>query len=171
MDKKTIRTLISSRKINNKAHLDDLINQRLINYLSEFYKIGLFMPRYDEIDIMPTIMTYKERVYLPVIKGNTLIFKKYDGNMKLNKYNIEEPNNNKIINIKDLDVVIVPLIAYDLEFNRVGKGKGFYDSILDDVKLKIGLGYSFQCVNNIDINEYDIKLDGIINEVEMLCIY
>ena len=84
----------------------------------------------------------------------------------INKFGIPEPFTNKIIYP---DVLLVPLVAFDNKFNRLGYGGGFYDRYLKRIKkikniLTIGLAYSFQEVKSIPINNYDIKLDFIITE-------
>ena len=85
----------------------------------------------------------------------------------LNKYGILEP-------IKSLkvepSVILVPLIAFDKNKNRIGYGKGYYDKILNKYSnlnkrvLSIGVAFSFQKYNKIPINNKDFKLDYIITE-------
>ena len=67
------------------------------------------------------------------------------------------------------DVLLVPLVAYDKNFNRVGYGGGFYDRYIKRTKkikniLTIGLAFSFQEVKKIETNKFDIKLDFIVTE-------
>ena len=84
----------------------------------------------------------------------------------INKYGIPEPTSKKIIYP---DILLVPLVAFDKNLNRIGYGGGFYDRYIRRIKkrkdiLTIGLAYSFQKVNKIPINKYDIKLDFVITE-------
>ena len=86
--------------------------------------------------------------------------------LTINKYGIPEPTSNKI---KFPDVLLVPLLAFDKNLNRVGYGGGYYDRYISKIKKKkflltIGLAYSFQKVNKISAKKYDIKLDYIITE-------
>ena len=78
-----------------------------------------------------------------------------------NKYNIAEPQNAIEINIEKIDVVFVPLLAFDRSGNRVGYGKGFYDRFLSKCKptcVFIGLSF-FDSENSIDDNsQFDKKL-------------
>jgi 5-formyltetrahydrofolate cyclo-ligase len=82
--------------------------------------------------------------------------------IKKNSYNIPEPINGLEVPAKNIDVVFVPLLAFDIYGNRVGYGKGFYDKFLADCKpgtLKIGLSF-FEAVDAVhDVFESDIKLD------------
>ena len=71
--------------------------------------------------------------------------------------------------VKYPDILLVPLVAYDKNLNRIGYGGGFYDRYIKKIKknkkiITIGLAYSFQKVKKIPVNEYDIKLDFIVTE-------
>ena len=88
----------------------------------------------------------------------------------INKYGIPEPISNKV---KYPDILLVPLVAYDKNLNRIGYGGGFYDRYIKKIKknkkiITIGLAYSFQKVKKIPVNEYDIKLDFIVTEKKEL---
>jgi 5-formyltetrahydrofolate cyclo-ligase len=82
--------------------------------------------------------------------------------LRKSSYHIPEPVDGIEINENKIDVVFIPLLAYDKLGNRVGYGKGFYDRFLAKCKpetLKIGLSF-FEAENEIsDVNESDIKLD------------
>ena len=85
--------------------------------------------------------------------------------IKNNKYNIPEPINGLEVAVSNIDVVFVPLLAFDKNGNRVGYGKGFYDKFLSKCKpktIKIGLSF-FESEEFIsDVSENDIKLDYCI---------
>ena len=82
--------------------------------------------------------------------------------IKKNEFNIPEPVNGLQVQSSNIDVVFVPLLAFDEFGNRVGYGKGFYDKFLAECRpetIKIGLSF-FEAVNQIDdVFESDIKLD------------
>ena len=168
MDKKSIRLLIKNKinNLNDRDNLDKLINQKLISFLNNYINIGIYLALDDEVNLMQTINSLKDikNIYVPKIIENTLVFNKLDNNIKKNLYNIDECCNDDIIAIEKLDIIIVPLRAYDKNNNRLGRGKGYYDRILLKAKYKVGVGYSIQCVNNIDIEKHDIRLDDIISD-------
>ena len=90
--------------------------------------------------------------------------------LKINKYGIPEPVSSKIFYP---DILLVPLVSYDNDFNRLGYGGGFYDRYLEKLakikkNLKIGLGFSYQELKKIPINKYDKKLDLIITEKKII---
>lgn len=82
-----------------------------------------------------------------------------------NKYGIDEPVDGIDMIPSEIDMFIVPLLAFDKKGNRVGYGKGYYDRFLKQCRkdcVKIGFSY-FDAVEKIDdLNKYDIKLDYCI---------
>ena len=85
--------------------------------------------------------------------------------LKPNSWNIPEPENGIPISNEQIEVVFIPLVAFDLKGNRVGYGKGFYDEFLKNCSkntLKIGLSF-FEAEAKIDgIEPHDIPLDYCI---------
>ena len=85
----------------------------------------------------------------------------------VNRYGILEPTKTKL---KVPEVILVPLLAYDKNNNRLGYGKGFYDRYLNKLKnkankiLTIGIAFSFQKHHNLPNNNKDYKLDYILTE-------
>ena len=81
---------------------------------------------------------------------------------KKNEYNIPEPVDGLEVPLTKIDLVFVPLLAFDLNGNRIGYGKGFYDKFLAECKpetIKIGLSF-FEAEDKIeDITDNDIQLD------------
>ena len=88
--------------------------------------------------------------------------------LEINDYGIPEPISNII---KLPNILLVPLVAFDNNCNRIGYGGGFYDRYIKKLKKKkkivtIGLAYSFQKVKKIPVAKYDIQLDFIITNTE-----
>lgn len=85
--------------------------------------------------------------------------------LALSDWQIHEPSHNETIASNEIDLVIVPLLAFDERGYRVGYGRGFYDRFLAQCRpdaQKIGLSY-FPPVERIDdVNEFDIKLDSCV---------
>ena len=91
--------------------------------------------------------------------------------IKANEWNIPEPVEGIVINPEQLDVIFIPLLAYDLKGNRVGYGKGFYDGFLDQCQsssLKIGLSFFGPEVKIDDVYERDIPLDFCVTPDDIL---
>ena len=90
--------------------------------------------------------------------------------LKINKFGIPETISNKRIYP---NILLIPLVGFDNQLNRLGYGGGYYDRYLSKVKditkiTKIGVGFSFQKIKNIPINNHDIKLDCVITEKEII---
>lgn len=112
----------------------------------------------------PAISTIVSRVDF---KTMTLENLKYDSETKLvkNKWHIDEPTEAELIEIEKIDLVLVPLLAFDEKGFRVGYGKGFYDKFLSECRadvLKIGLSYFAPIAEISDVNKFDVKLDFCI---------
>ena len=89
-----------------------------------------------------------------LLQDNTII--------KINSWNIPEPENGIPISSEQIEVVFIPLVAFDVKGNRVGYGKGFYDDFLKNCSkdtLKIGLSF-FEAEASIEgIEPHDVPLD------------
>ena len=134
--------------------------------------IGGYYPYNHEVNVMPLLEKFEKSNYiisLPKIsKNSNMNFFVWSTNdpLNINKYGIPEPITNRMI---FPDVLLVPLVAYDKNFNRVGYGGGFYDRYINRIKkikniLTIGLAFSYQKVKKIPIEKNDVKLDFIITE-------
>ncbi|TRX23858.1 5-formyltetrahydrofolate cyclo-ligase [Flavobacterium franklandianum] len=90
--------------------------------------------------------------------------------IKKNQYNIPEPVDGLEVPTRKIDVVFVPLLAFDKTGHRAGYGKGFYDKFLKECKpetVKIGLSF-FEAEERIDgIFENDVKLDYCVTPNEV----
>lgn len=113
-----------------------------------------------------------KKLYLPRVNGDFLEILPYDATqLQSGSFNIEEPTGDEIVNGNDMDLIIVPGIAFDCKGNRVGRGKGYYDRLLrETTATKIGVGYDFQLLEGIiDAEKHDVKVDLIITEHQ--CVY
>lgn len=105
--------------------------------------------------------------------AHSLYHFEYEENIQLmpNHYGINEPMEGKRIMPEQLDVVLVPLLAFDKKGFRVGYGKGFYDKFLADCRIdviSIGLSY-FDPVDEItDINDHDLPLNYCVTPTRLI---
>ena len=138
--------------------------------------IGGYFPVNYEVDDLEILNKFGKKNYetsLPVIKKNfQMDFYKWSFSdpMKINKYGIPEPNTKKIIYP---DIILIPLVAFDNNLNRLGYGGGYYDRVIEKLNkikkiLKIGLAFSIQKVNNLPVTKYDKKLDYIVTDKYIL---
>ena len=90
--------------------------------------------------------------------------------LETNKFGIPETTSIKKIYP---NILLIPLVGFDDQFNRLGYGGGYYDRYLSRVQhkhkiIKIGVGFSFQKIKNIPIDKHDKKLDCIITEKKII---
>ena len=162
-----IRTIANVKKI--KIDFDkiiDLLKKEKITKKS----IGGYYPvnsEVDDLDILKKFEKIKFTISLPVIKKNfKMDFYKWSFNepLKINKYGIPQPNSKILVYP---DILLVPLVAFDNNRNRLGYGGGYYDRLIEKLTkkkkiLKIGLALSCQKVKKIPINKHDKRLDYIV---------
>ena len=134
--------------------------------------LGGYYPYNMEADITKLLEKFEKKKYtisLPKIKKNSeMNFFQWSSKdpLLVNRYGIPEPISNKL---KHPDILLIPLLAFDNDFNRIGYGGGFYDRYIHKIQkfkkiTKIGIAYSFQKVKKIPIDNHDIKLDFIFTE-------
>lgn len=147
---------------------------------SEIYKnassVMLYMPLGNEISTLEIISDAFGRgkdVLVPVTDSNTFDITacKITENTEFEKgvFSLTEPKDRLPFYSSEIDVVLVPGIAFDRTGGRIGFGKGCYDKFLKGIKaIKIGFCYDFQLVGNIEVDETDINMDFIITEKEII---
>lgn len=126
--------------------------------------------------IIKHIWKMKKNCYLPVLTEKILTFVAYreGDHLKKNRYRILEPLAENHFPIDNIQVVLVPLVAFDLQGNRIGMGAGYYDRTfaflkkMPERKIRlIGLGYEFQHIEALPHDEWDVPLDGILTEKKL----
>ena len=179
MNKATLRTHYKRlRKALSEERIEDdslqIANQMLLLPIwdHEFYHIFLSIIEHKEVntDYLLNILSGKDK-HIVISKSNfatremSHVLLTDNTKIKKNKWHIPEPINGIPIASQHIDVVFVPLLAFDLHGHRVGYGKGFYDRFLKNCKadtLKIGVSF-FETETQIsDILESDITLDYCI---------
>ncbi len=174
---KNLRKNISKEEIYAKS---DLICNNLftLDVIKNAKTVMVYISAFNEVRtqaIIQKLIDDKKRVSAPITNEENKSMNAYyfDDLSRLVKgaYGILEPPMENMCDISKIDVVIVPGIAFDKNGNRMGFGEGYYDRFLADFKgTKIGIGYKFQCENNIIADEYDIAMDYVINEEDIYVI-
>ena len=174
MDKSEIRKKILKIRRENIYRNFEIDFNNILNILKKNKTtnkiVGGYYPYNYEVNAMNILKSLEKQNYqisLPKIKKNSqmdFFFWSTKDPLDLNKYGIPEPVSGKIVYPSFL---LVPLVAFDKNFNRVGYGGGFYDRYIKKIKktkkiITIGLAYSFQKVNEVPINKHDSKLDFIV---------
>jgi 5-formyltetrahydrofolate cyclo-ligase len=106
-----------------------------------------------------------KKIALPRVEEDKITFYELSSTKSLirGRFGILEPQPYEQMN--DIDILIVPGIAFDKKGNRLGYGMGFYDRLLSCKRtFSIGLAYSFQLLENLPHDKYDKRLDAIASE-------
>lgn len=132
------------------------------------HRILLYNSLPDELSTREFIDSFasdpEKTFFLPRVNGLDLEILPYErSRMHLGAFHIEEPDGDDTVDISDIDLVIVPAVAYDRHGNRVGRGKGYYDRLLSRSKaVTIGVCYDFQLFDEIDAEEHDIPVHFVV---------
>ena len=148
-----------------------LIKEKITNKI-----IGGYYPVNFEIDDLALLKKFKKskfNISLPVIKKNfQMNFYKWSPSdpLKVNKYGIPEPETKNLVYP---DILLIPLVAFDRNLNRLGYGGGYYDRLIKKLSkkkniIKIGLAFSVQEIDKVPINMYDQKLDYIVTNKNII---
>jgi 5-formyltetrahydrofolate cyclo-ligase len=168
-----LRSLLSAAEVNdlNKkvcSHFFSSVNLSSVNVIHIFLSIE----SKNEIDtwlIIEKLRREKKhiKISVPKVEGELLanFYLENDNQLKKNKWGILEPTSGEKTPTEKIDLIIVPLLAFDKKGNRVGYGKGFYDKFLKECRpdcKKIGLSF-FEPVDEIsDIDAHDVSLTQCI---------
>jgi 5-formyltetrahydrofolate cyclo-ligase len=179
--KQQIRDEISRKrrylKEDEKKTFDDSIAKKLTS-LKEWKKskyILIYVSHKNEIKTTDIIKTNikKKHIIVPKthLRFHTLSLHKIKtiNDLIKGRYDLLEPHaHTEIISPEEIELAIIPGIAFDLKGHRIGYGKAYYDRLNKHLKCpKIGLAYSFQIVENIPAQSHDIPLDILVTEKDV----
>jgi 5-formyltetrahydrofolate cyclo-ligase len=141
---------------------------------------GVYLPFGSEFNVLGLAnqaLWMRKQVYAPVMPrrpARPLRFVRLDGRQRLtkNRYDITEPLSWRSIGARQLDVLLIPLVAYDLDGVRLGMGGGYYDATLAYLKHRrrwrkprlIGVAYTCQQAVALPVQTWDVRLDAILTE-------
>lgn len=164
-----LRSLLTKKQVLSKS--EQIFLQWKKSILSEYNSYHIFLTISDkkEIDtsfIVNYLWANQKKVYCSKVHHNSLLHFELTPETKLEKnlWGIPEPIDQDNIQIKNIDCIFTPLLAYDILGNRVGYGKGYYDNFLKNhlSSTKVGLSF-FEPLDSInDISRSDIPLNYII---------
>jgi 5-formyltetrahydrofolate cyclo-ligase len=140
-------------------------------------RIAAYLAINGEIGTEPVIKAawqQSKEIYLPILQPTgTLLFAPYHpgSQMRNNRYRIPEPDitvGTPLLPAAALDLLIIPLVAFDHKCRRIGMGAGYYDRTLaghnSDKPIRFGLAYSLQQVTAIQAQPWDIPMHKIVTE-------
>lgn len=139
--------------------------------------IGIYWPMDGELDIRWLLQRFADKhFYLPVLPAEPhphLRFRRWHGGPLgyRNRFRIPEPLRGRLQPPRRLDLVLLPLVAFDPSGARLGMGAGFYDRTFAFKRLLpgagpvlIGAAHQLQCVPGLPTDSWDIPLDAVVTE-------
>ena len=154
------------------ARLVELAAYREAQRLAAYFAVN------GEIDLAPLIeqaLDAGKQVYLPNLDRESLRFSPYfrEQKMRINRYRLPEPDvgDDEMLEPRELDLVLAPLVAFDAARNRVGMGGGFYDRSFAfrknpgcDRPLLIGVAHEMQRIDALVPAPWDVRLDMVVTD-------
>ncbi|MDO4526041.1 MAG: DNA primase [Bacteroidales bacterium] len=165
--RKLVKTRIKNMTEEEKKKESEDVMMKLENtqQFKSAKTILLFHSLPDEVCTHELIEKYasKKKILLPVIDGEKWHIREYKGDLKTGEYNIQEPTGGNYYDYGSIDLVVVPGVCFDKDKGRVGRGKGYYDRILKEIKaFKIGICFDCQLLSKVPADEWDVKMDQVM---------
>lgn len=151
--------------------------------MSDARRIALYLPTDGEVDTSHLCSQLRDRdkqLYLPIVEsGNTLSFAEWcaDTTLVNNRYGIAEPPASATRRLPaELDIIIIPLVAWDMRCHRLGMGGGYYDRALADYRkprpdgqqpVLVGVAHEVQRTERIGREQWDVTMDYIATEAAL----
>ncbi|MBN1988164.1 MAG: 5-formyltetrahydrofolate cyclo-ligase [Bacteroidales bacterium] len=172
-EKKELRRLIRQRKKELPNEVRLLQSEAVFKLLEQepaFVEASCVMAYWSLSDELETHRFvekwYKtKKVLLPLVVGSNLELRQYTGPDSMvvgPSYGILEPANGPVASLSEVDFVVVPGVAFDLQLNRMGRGGGYYDKTLAETRaFKAGVCLGIQVVDKVPTEPFDIKVDKL----------
>lgn len=178
MDKQVARKIAFSIEIIDAEIKSEEIALKLIS-LDEYKKansIFTYLSKDNEVNtafIIQHALENNKTVFVPILVANEMEIAQINSSTKYQngKFDIKEPINCQIINdVQEINISIVPMVAFDPDLNRLGHGKGYYDKWLKkNITFKIGLCFEEKKFDKIPIDYNDVQMDIVISEKKIYC--
>ena len=166
------------RQLNRSVepHLRAEVSARIIARIealkpfSEARTVALFSSLPDEPDTTLALerWSYTKQLVVPRVEGEVMHFYPYHPEqMALGSFGIHEPQQQEAISPKEIDLMVVPGVAFTPKGARCGRGKGFYDKYLSQLNPachKVGICYRHQLLGELPTELHDICMEEVIAE-------
>lgn len=175
MDKKELRAWIRQQKkefAKDQYQKESLEIKHLVlsdELLREPRVVFAYWSLHDEVETQQLVQELAQvhTVLLPVVKGAELELRVFEGMEKMVQvppFGIHEPVGKVFTDYDQIDLALIPGMAFDREGNRLGRGKAFYDGLLPQLDCpKYGLCFAFQLVDKVPVEAHDIPMDKVIS--------
>jgi 5-formyltetrahydrofolate cyclo-ligase len=139
-------------------------------------RIGLFLSMPEEIDTGPLVRAALRRgchIFLPRVtdyRRYRMQFVAFNGRLRRSRYGISEPQTGRVLPARQLDLIFMPLVGFDLQGQRIGMGRGYYDRALGYLLQRqhwfspprVGVAFDCQQVLQLPTRAHDVPLTAVI---------
>lgn len=129
--------------------------------------VGAYAPLPDEVDVTPIMMQPGRTFYIPAFddKIGSYRLAKMSGMLQRGRFGILEPIDPLFAEEDEIDLILVPGVAFDRSGRRIGRGGGFYDRLLPLYRtIRIGICFDFQLLDAIPDETHDCRMDFLLTE-------
>jgi len=171
--RKQVKTRVKALTEEEKQAESERVMEQLehIQQFMEAKTVLLFHSLPDEICTHKLIEKYasEKKILLPVINGEEWYIREYRGELKTGEYNIQEPTGMNFHDYDSIDLVVVPGVCFDSDLGRVGRGKGYYDRMLEKITkaYKIGICFDCQLLGKVPTEKWDVKMNMVLTASKM----
>lgn len=138
--------------------------------------VALYSPVHNEVateTVAREALAAGKRLVYPRVRGDGLDFVKVEdpGLLEPGRFAVPEPVGEEVVPVQDVNLLVVPGVAFDLAGHRLGYGKGFYDRCLAEFSAaveRIGFSYDFQVIDALPVQPHDQRLSMLITEKRIL---
>lgn len=177
MDKTECRKLVRAAKkevpLEDKKRRSQVIMERVeqLESFQEAHIVLLYWSMDDEVFTQDFCNKWyaSKCLLLPCVDGDDLRLRQYTGPDCLQagpQFGIGEPTGPEFTALDEVEMIVVPGVAFDKHNNRMGRGRGFYDRLLKSTPnaYKVGVAFNFQLFDNIPVEEFDVPMNYVVVE-------
>ncbi len=174
-EKKSVRQQIKTLKSTYSPSALLAMSHRVMEQVEqlEAFKLARCVMAYwslpDEVDTHAFAERWRrqKQIVLPKVKGSLLELRLFEGEVSLevgHHFGIMEPAGHLISDYRSIDFVVVPGIAFTAQGERLGRGGGYYDRLLPQLKgaFKAGVAFPFQVLEHLPVEEFDVRMDAVV---------
>ena len=177
MDKKELRRIVRAAK--NEVPLEAKMARSesvmlKVEQMPEFQNVStvlLYWSMDDEVYTHDFVRRWyrEKRILLPCVDGDNLLLRQYTGDDSMRpgpQFGIPEPSGPVFSCLDEVEMIVVPGVAFDHKCNRMGRGRGFYDRLLKSTPnaMKVGVAFDFQIFDDIPVEPFDVPMERVLCE-------
>lgn len=176
VDKKSVRRRIKAVGATWSEEKRTAVSARMMEFLerdSEFVQartVLLYWAMPLEVDTRPLVRRWadRKRIVLPVMQGEELLLRRFTDETDLvcHPWGVWEPVSGETVTIREMDLVVTPGAAFDVDGGRLGYGKGFYDRLLTKPEAAgcrtLGVCFDYQWYEHLPRESHDVAVDRVL---------